>query len=118
MSRNKLIARFIALRGVRNTMLEDLHSGIFPFSKTGDFSDVTVVTPDGSIPWNEISRISDKEMRKLMLDIERHIEIVLNIIPDLENETGSAKKFEAILNETLFKQGGASWDMPENKVMK
>jgi hypothetical protein len=35
---------------VRNA-LENLHAGIFPSSRTGDYSDVTVVTPYGEIPW-------------------------------------------------------------------
>lgn len=38
MDRNKILARFIALHEVRNTELENLHVGILPSSKTGDFS--------------------------------------------------------------------------------
>lgn len=54
---------------VRNTGLETLHAGRFPVSATGDFSDVTVVTPFGEIPWMEVSRISDLEMKALMIEI-------------------------------------------------
>ena len=50
MKRNKFIARYIALHGVRNTNLEDLHSGLCPKSKTGDYSDVKVVDAFGEIP--------------------------------------------------------------------
>jgi hypothetical protein len=50
MNKDLTLARFIALHGVRNSMLKDLHSGIFPKSKTGDLSDVKVVTPYGEIP--------------------------------------------------------------------
>ena len=46
-----------------NTPLEDLHAGTFPSSKTGDYSDVRVVTPYGEIPWNAVSRLSDEEMK-------------------------------------------------------
>ena len=74
----KAFAQFLAVMGVRNnTKLEDLHSGVTPSSKVGDFSDVKVVTPYGEIKWNEISRISDEEMRLLMLSIERALEIAL-----------------------------------------
>jgi hypothetical protein len=79
MDRYKLLARLIALHGVRNTELENLHSGINPSSKTGDFSDVFVVTPFGEIPWKNLSRMSDVEMRSLMLDVEKKIMNVFKI---------------------------------------
>jgi len=54
---------------MRNTCLEDLHAGRFPVSRLGDFSDVTVRTPDGDIPWTELSRTSDPEMKALMTEV-------------------------------------------------
>lgn len=110
MKRYKLIARLIALHGVRNTELENLHTGITPSSKTGDFSDVFVVTPFGEIPWKNLSRISNVEMRNLMLDVEKKIRNVLKTIPLLEKEAGSEANFEKLLEEALFIKGGASWD--------
>jgi hypothetical protein len=62
------IAKCIVLRCFRNSKLEDLHSGTVPDSKTGDYSDVRVVTPFGEIPWTEVSRISNEEMKALMID--------------------------------------------------
>ncbi|UTU07743.1 hypothetical protein CcrC1_gp059c [Caulobacter phage C1] len=59
----------LVLNCVRNTQLEDLHAGIFPSSKTGDYSDVKVVSPYGEIAWNDLSRISDEEMKSLMIEI-------------------------------------------------
>jgi len=56
----------MALMCVRNTCIEDIHAGLGPSSKTGDFSDVTIVTPYGEIPWNRLSRIRDDEMRQFM----------------------------------------------------
>ncbi len=111
MDRNKILARFIALHGVRNTELENLHAGITPSSKTGDYSDVVVLTPYGEIPWNKLSRISDREMRILMLDIEVKIKHVLKTIPILEKQAGSAANFEKLLAEALFDNDGASWDI-------
>ena len=74
----KKLAKLLAVEGVRNnTELEDLHAGITPRSETGDFSDVKIVSPFEEIEWNRISRISDKEMRSLMLSIERAIEKAL-----------------------------------------
>jgi hypothetical protein len=54
---------------VRNTGLEDLHAGIFPATEAGDYSDVKVVSPYGEIPWIKLSRISDEEMKRLMIEI-------------------------------------------------
>ena len=55
--------------GVRNSQLEDLHTGISPDSATGDYTDVKVVTPYGEIPWPGVSRLSDAEMKRLMMQV-------------------------------------------------
>jgi hypothetical protein len=57
------LAKAITALCVRNTFLEDLHSGTSPSSKTGDFSDIKVVTPYGEIPWQQVSRLSDVSPR-------------------------------------------------------
>jgi hypothetical protein len=57
---------------VRNS-LEDLHAGIFPSSKSGDYSDVKVVSPYGEIPWNQVGRISDAEMKELMITVVNRV---------------------------------------------
>lgn len=66
-------ALLLAETCVRNTGLEDLHAGRFPRSATGDYSDVRVVTPDGDIPWTEVSRISDPEMKALMIEVTNRL---------------------------------------------
>ena len=77
----KLIARAVAEQCIRNnTDLEDLHSGITPSSKKGDYSDVYVVSPYRQIEWKKLSRISDKEMRSLMLSIEENLIIMLDFL--------------------------------------
>ncbi|WP_176590675.1 hypothetical protein [Sphingobium sp. EM0848] len=58
---------------VRTSCLEDLHSGVTPSSATGDYSDVKVVTPYGEIPWNDLSRISDVEMKGLMIEVTNRV---------------------------------------------
>ncbi|RSK32307.1 hypothetical protein EJA01_12560 [Rhodovulum iodosum] len=55
---------------VRNTQLETLHAGLTPVSHTGDGTDVIVEDAAGRrIPWSEVSRINDDEMRALMREI-------------------------------------------------
>ncbi|WP_203075735.1 hypothetical protein [Falsiroseomonas ponticola] len=63
-------AKIMAVICVRNSKLEDLHAGQVPTTRTGDYSDVFVVDTDGRrIPWPNVSRIDDDEMRALMRDI-------------------------------------------------
>jgi hypothetical protein len=63
------LAKSIAALCVRNTFLEDLHSGTTPSSQSGDYSDIKVVTPLGEIPCRNLCRISDAEMKCLMKEI-------------------------------------------------
>lgn len=64
------LAKIMAMICVRNSRLEDLHAGQVPTTRTGDYSDVFVVDADGRhIPWPDVSRIDDDEMRTLMRDI-------------------------------------------------
>ncbi len=65
-----VMAKAMALICVRNTQLETLHAGPGPVSHSGDYSDVIVTDANGrQIPWPEVSRISDAEMRELMREI-------------------------------------------------
>ncbi len=63
------LAKYLVLQCVRNSRLEDLHAGIAPSSASGDFADVTVTSPFGSIPWSRVSRFNDQEMNQLMMDV-------------------------------------------------
>ena len=76
MSRNEeeqmaaTLAKAMAMICVRNTMLENLHAGKVPMTRTGDFSDVVVLDAEGNrIPWTEVSRFEDDEMRDLMRQV-------------------------------------------------
>ena len=53
----------------RNTELENLHAERVPDSITGDYTDVKVVTPHGEIAWSELSRLNNKEMKILMIEV-------------------------------------------------
>lgn len=97
------LAKALAVLCVRNTFLEDLHAGAPVVSKSGDFSDVKVVTPDREIPWNEVSRISQQEMQKLMKEV---VDKLYTVLMSFENE-------EAM--ELVFRQGedyASHWDDP------
>lgn len=65
----KRLAKFVALNCFRNTELESLHAGKYPGSSSGDYSDVKVVSPFGEIPWTNLSRLSDDEMKVLMIQV-------------------------------------------------
>jgi hypothetical protein len=98
------LAKALAVLCVRNTFLEDLHAGASVVSKAGDFSDVKVVTPDREIPWNEVSRISQQEMKKLMKQV---VDKLYTVLMSLEKE-------EAM--DLVFRRGQECtnhWDDPE-----
>ena len=63
------LAKHIVLKCFRNSILEDFHAGIVPGSICSDYSDVVVHTPFGEIPWNDLSRLDDTEMKALMVDV-------------------------------------------------
>ena len=67
-------ARILALMCVRQSRLENLHRGLSPVTRTGDYSDVVVIDADGRrIPWPEVSRFDQDEMRDLMREIVNKI---------------------------------------------
>ncbi|HOO51895.1 MAG TPA: hypothetical protein PLK94_11460 [Alphaproteobacteria bacterium] len=64
------LAKMTTLLCVRNTFLEDLHSGPMPISKTRDYSDVKVIDAEGNeIPWNQVSQLDNAEMKRFMKEV-------------------------------------------------
>lgn len=104
----KRLAKHIALHCFRNSELENLHAGIVPASKIGDFTDVVVRTPFGEIPWNELSRIDDAEMKTLMLDV---VSRTYQLVQELFDEQRGG--------DLLLKLAGHDpqprWDDPEKR---
>jgi hypothetical protein len=78
----KRLAKFMAQQCFRNTGLEDLHAGKGPSSKAGDYSDVKVVTPYGEIPWQELSRFNDDEMKALMIEVVQRCYTFIGLLCD------------------------------------
>lgn len=79
------LAHFLAHTCVRNnTSLENIHAGHYPISKTGDYSDVRVVDGIGNeITWNDLSRISDAEMRVFNKQVVNNIFSMLFLLKDI-----------------------------------
>ena len=68
--KEKTFAKMVAAACVRRGQLEGLHAGITPISHTGDYSDVFVVDAEGRrIPWTDVSRIDQAEMKDLMVGV-------------------------------------------------
>ena len=95
----------MALLCVRNTCIEDVHSGVVADTATGDFSDVKVVTPYGKIPWQEVSRITNDEMRAFMKQVVDRLYTVLLRSDDL-----------AFMERMMLytKRAARNWDEPNN----
>jgi hypothetical protein len=89
----------------RNSQLEDIHAGKTPISKTGDFSDVYIVTPDREIPWTEASRISNEEMGPLKDSIRENIRYQLKTLMEsgLEIKVKKNSALEKVLKENEIK---------------
>ena len=62
------LAKYLVLQCFRNST-EEFHAGISPASVSGDYSDVTVCSPFGAIPWPKVSRLNDDEMKRLTIDV-------------------------------------------------
>lgn len=100
------LAKHLALKCFRNSILEDLHTGTVPASKSGDYSDVVVHTPFGEIPWNELSRIDDAEMKALMVDI---VNKTYHLVQELFDEERGGK----LLLQLATKDSAPDWDDPK-----
>jgi len=67
-------AKIMAAACVRRGYLEDLHSGLRPVTRTGDYSDVKVIDAEGrEISWNHVARINQDEMKTLMTGVVNRI---------------------------------------------
>jgi hypothetical protein len=98
------LAKVMAMMCVRNTMLEDMHAGLVPVTKTGDYSDVVVLDAEGrKIPWANVSHIDDAQMRELMKEIVNRLYTFQMRIDDPEFQA-RIDRWDAV---------SAKWDEPE-----
>ena len=99
-----VLAKLMALTCVRNTRLEDIHAGIVPVSRIGDYSDVVVVDADGRrIPWPRVSHFDDDAMRDLMRQVVDRLYTFHVKIDD--------PGFQAML--AFWRPAIRAWDEPE-----
>jgi hypothetical protein len=67
-------AKIMTAACVRRGYLEKLHAGVIPVTRTGDYSDVKVIDAEGrEIPWNQVSRINQDEMKTLLTGVVNRI---------------------------------------------
>ena len=71
-------SKLMAAACVRRGYLEKLHGGFTPVTHSGDYSDVKVIDADGrEIPWNQVSRIDQDEMKTLITGVVNRIHTFL-----------------------------------------
>ena len=101
------LAKTLAAMCVRHTGIEEIHAGVKPISKTGDYSDVKVIDAEGrEIPWNEASRISNDEMRGLMKQIVNRLYTFF-----IQGEDPRFQK-----QTEYFERVSQAWDAPEPQI--
>ena len=106
-------AKTIVMACIRNTQLEDLHAGIFPVSKTGDYEDVFITDAEGnSFPFSKLSRINDDEMKDLMK------ESVDRMYASLMVMQGYTKNEEARATLGLARIMAKEWDAPDGQFLR
>jgi len=69
----KKLALSLALTCVRNTSLEDIHAGKSVEAEGLSPDQILVQAGNQTIPWPEVSRISDAEMKNLMQEVVNKI---------------------------------------------
>ena len=102
----KRLAKYMAQQCFRNTKLEDFHAGKVPEPRTGDNSDVKVVSAREDIPWNELSRLNNEEMKALMIDVVNQCDAFLAVL--FATSTG-----DVIIEELKKRDLVPKWNSPE-----
>jgi hypothetical protein len=104
------VAKLMAAACVRRGYLERLHAGFTPVTRTGDYSDVKVIDAEGrEIPWNQVSRIDQDEMKTLITGVVNRIHTFLARTLFSESED---KAFQQALDRAAVPWTKA-WDEPE-----
>ena len=71
-------AKIMTAACVRRGYLEKLHCGTTPVTHSGDYSDVKVIDAEGrEIPWNQVARINQDEMKTLITGVVDRIHTFL-----------------------------------------
>lgn len=68
------IAKTLTMLCVRNSRIEDFHSGTVPVTHAGDYSDVRVIDADGrEVAWNDAAHLDQDQMRAFIKQIVNRI---------------------------------------------
>jgi len=103
-------AKIMAAACVRRGYLEDLHSGLRPVTRTGDYSDVKVIDAEGrEIPWNQVSRINQNEMKTLMTGV---VDRIYTFLARTLLSAGNDRAFEQAVDRTAA-LWTKHWDEPK-----
>lgn len=79
------MTKLMVVNCARNSVLEDYHAGKWPASNNKNGSDIRIIDADGmEYRWNEISRISDLEMKVFMKQVVDRIYTFLTFFEDEE----------------------------------
>jgi hypothetical protein len=105
------LAKYLVLQCFRNSALENLHAGMVPGSKSGDYTDVIVHTPFGEIAWGKLSRFDDAEMKVLMMDV---VNRTYKFIQELFDDEAGAK----LLLQLAERDPLPNWENPRYIVAK
>jgi hypothetical protein len=100
------LAKYIVLKCFRNSVLEDLHAGKFPDTQSGTYTDVAVRTPFGEIPWNDLARFDNAEMKALMIDV---VNKTYHLIQELFDEERGGE----LLLKLTARDPAPEWDDPK-----
>ena len=103
-------AKLMAAACVRRGYLEKLHEGVTPATRAGDYSDVKVIDANGrEIPWNQVARINQDEMKLLMTGVVNRIHTFL---ARTLFSTTEDKAFQRALDRAAF-PWTEGWNEPE-----
>jgi hypothetical protein len=94
----KRLSKTMVRNCFRNSPLEDIHAGDGP-DTYDQYRDTKVVWPGGECSWDKASRITQDEMKELMIYAVNHVYTVLHELvngPNFENIYGVVQMFEAI----------------------
>ena len=101
------MAKTLTMLCVRNTRMEDFHSGTVPVTHAGDYSDVRVIDADGrEIAWNDASHLDDDQMRALMKEIVNRL-YTFNISIDDEEYRDRIDRWARLTDR---------WDEPDSDI--
>lgn len=98
------VTKRMVVNCVRNTVLENFHAGRGPISKTKDGSDIKVIDAEGNeYRWDEVSRISDPEMKEFIKQVVDRTYTFLNFWEDEE--------FQKLMSR--YEASTRKWDAPK-----